>query len=125
MKTVMVFGTYDFFHKGHADFFNQARKHGNFLIAVVAKDKNVKNIKGKLPKNKEKIRLSEVKKHSDKAVLGSLTDRYKVIKKLKPDIICLGYDQEADLKKLKEFNIPIKRLKPFKPHLYKSSKIKN
>lgn len=124
MKKIMVFGTYDFFHLGHFNFFQQARIYGDYLVVVVARDKTVKKIKGNLPRNNERKRLREVKKYADKAILGSLTNRYKVIKKLKPDMICLGYDQEADLKKLKEFNIPIKRLKPFKPEKYKSSKIK-
>jgi cytidyltransferase-like protein len=121
MKKIMVFGTFDRLHKGHIHFFKQARKYGDFLIAVVARDKNVKIIKGKLPRDQEKIRLSNVKKFADKAILGSLKKGYDHINKLKPDRICLGYDQEADLKKLKEFKIPIKRLKSHKPHKYKSS----
>jgi glycerol-3-phosphate cytidylyltransferase-like family protein len=59
----------------------------------------------------------------DKAILGELTDKYAVIKKLKPNIICLGYDQKAFTEGLKNFNIRVIKLKSFKPKIYKSSKI--
>jgi len=124
MKKVMVFGTFDILHKGHLNFFKQARKHGDYLIAVVARDKTVKEIKGILPHHKEKIRLKNVKKHADKAVLGMLKNKYKVIEKFKPDIICLGYDQISFIKGLKKFNISIKRLKPYKAHIHKSNKLR-
>jgi FAD synthetase len=120
----MIFGTYDKLHKGHLNFFKQARKHGDYLIAVVARDKTVKKIKGRLPRQKERERLFFVSQKADKALLGSLKNRYAVIKKYRPDMICLGYDQEADIKKIKKFRIPIKRLKPFKPEIYKSSLIR-
>ena len=122
-KKVLVFGTFDILHKGHLSYFKQARKYGDYLIAVVARDKTVLKIKGKLPRNNELKRLSKVKTEVDKAVLGFVSDKYKVIRKFKPDVICLGYDQMASLEELKKFNIPIKRLKSYQPHKYKSSKM--
>ncbi|MBW2977337.1 adenylyltransferase/cytidyltransferase family protein [Candidatus Woesearchaeota archaeon] len=124
MKKIMVFGTFDVLHKGHLNFFSQAKKHGDYLIAVVARDKTVKEVKGIFPRHNEKKRLVEVKKHVDKAVLGYIRDKYKVISKFKPDIICLGYDQRSFINGLKRFKIPIKRLKAYMTHKYKSSKIK-
>jgi FAD synthetase len=123
MKTVLVFGTFDILHKGHLSYFNQARKYGDYLIAIVARDKTVLKIKGKLPRDNELKRLKKVQKEVDKAVLGFIYDKYKVIKKFKPDVICLGYDQIVDLEKLKKFKIHIKRLKACEPHKYKSSKL--
>lgn len=122
----MVFGTFDVIHKGHENFFKQARKHGDYLIAVVARNKTVLKVKSRLPRNKEKIRLNNLKKIKliDKVVLGNIKDKYAVIKKLKPDIICLGYDQKAFTGKLKNLGINIIRLRPYKPKIYKSSKIK-
>lgn len=123
MKKIMVFGTYDVLHKGHLDFFKQARKYGDYLIVVVGRDKTVKKIKGRFPRRRECRRLAELIPYADKVVLGSLKDRYAAIKKYKPDIICLGYDQEADIENLKKFKIQIKRLKSYMPHKYKSSKL--
>lgn len=130
MKKVLVFGTFDKFHPGHLSFLRQARRYGR-LFVLVARDKTVKKIKGKLPKQSEKKRLALIKKTSltAKIFLGRLKSKYAVLKKIKPDIICLGYDQKffiKDLpKKIKEFGLKTKiiRLKAYKADIYKSSKI--
>lgn len=128
----MVFGTFDVFHKGHINFLKQAKKHGDWLIVVVARDKTVLKIKGHRPKNKEKERLRIIKKTrlAKKVLLGYLKDKYKVIVKHKPDIICLGYDQTHFIDNLKEkldqFGLrktKIIRLKSYCPEKYKSSKL--
>ena len=68
---------------------------------------------------------------ADRVVLGNLKNKYAIIKKFKPDIICLGYDQKYFIDQLKdkikklELNIKIIRLKPYKAHIYKISIIKN
>jgi FAD synthetase len=131
-KKAMVFGTFDIFHKGHENFLKQARERGNYLIVVIARDKTVLKVKGKLPRNNEKTRLLTVINNglADEVILGSLADKYKIIKKYQPDIICLGYDQQVFTEKLKEklkeYNLKTKiiRLKPYYPTKYKSSKIK-
>jgi len=131
-KKVLVFGTFDIFHKGHESFLRQAKSHGDFLSIVVARDKTVKTVKGKLPRNKEKVRLENIKKSglADRVVLGGLGDKHVIIKKIKPDVICIGYDQSAYVDKLEEKliafglkNVKIKKLKPFKSDIYKSSLI--
>jgi len=123
MKKVMVFGTFDIIHPGHKNFFKQARKYGEYLIVVVARDKTVKEVKGKMPANNEKARLDNIKKSGlvNEAVLGNLKDKYKNIKELKPDVICLGYDQINFTDKLNNFNIKVIKLKPYKPEIYKTS----
>jgi FAD synthetase len=133
MKKVMVFGTFDIIHKGHKNFFKQAKKYGDYLIVVVARDRTVKEVKGELPKNSEKIRLSSVIKSRlvNKAVLGNVKNKYKKIKEFKPDVICLGYDQQYFTDKLKNklqsfgLNTKIIKLKPYKPKIYKTSIIRN
>lgn len=134
MKRVMVFGTFDIFHKGHQSFLKQARKHGEYIIAVVARDKTVETVKKQRTENSEQERKNILGKSKlvDMVILGSLKDKYSVIKKYKPAAICLGYDQKffiGDLrKKLKEFElneIKIVRLKSYHPRKYKSSLLKN
>jgi len=127
----MVFGTFDIFHPGHVNFLRQARKYGDYLIVIIARDKTVLNIKKSLPRYQEKKRLAEIIKSNltDKAVLGSLRDKYQVVKKYQPAVICLGYDQKKFInqlaEKLKQFKLKTKivRLKPYRPKIYKSSKL--
>ena len=119
---IMAFGTFDGLHKGHLDFFKQAKNFtkNSFLIVSIARDKNVIKIKGKYPYLKERERLALVKKCKlvDEVVLAGLKNHIPHIVKMYPDIIALGYDQQAyvkNLKKdLKEKNILVKivRLKP-------------
>lgn len=129
----MVFGTFDIFHKGHENFLKQACRKGDFVIVVVARDKTVLNIKKKRTANDEQKRLRVLKNSglADRVILGSLSDKYLIVKKYKPDVICLGYDQKAfttDLaKKLKEFSLDktaIIRLESYYPDRYKSSKLR-
>ena len=133
IRTVMVFGTFDIFHQGHENFLQQAKKYGDYLIVVIARDATVKQVKGDLPDNSEKIRQQAVIKSNltNEVVLGNLKNKYAIIKRIKPDIICLGYDQEYfvdqledEVKKLK-LNTKIIRLKPYKATIYKTSIIKN
>jgi FAD synthetase len=127
MVKVMAFGTFDILHPGHLSYLKQAKKYGDYLIVVVARDKNVLEIKKRLPRQGEKIRLAEIKKTglADKVILGQLKNKLAVVEKFKPDVICLGYDQAVAVSQLeKAFRGEILRLKPFKKNIYKSSKIK-
>ncbi len=131
MKKVMTFGTFDIFHPGHASYLAQAKKLGECLIVVVARDENVARYKKQDTRNKEKARLRVVTSSglADSVVLGSLRNQYAVIEKFRPDVIALGYDQKVDMRELKsklqEFSLETKivRLKAYKPEVYKSSKL--
>lgn len=127
MKSVMVFGTFDLLHEGHLYLFKEAKKHGDTLIVVVARDTSVKKIKGFAPHQNELQRLEKVKKCSlvDKALLGYEDDFYQVIEEQKPTVLCFGYDQDkqninVELKKRK-INAEIITLTAFEPEKFKSS----
>lgn len=132
MKRVMLFGTFDILHAGHLYVFKKAKELGS-VTAVVARDGRVKKIKGQASIHSEKERV-EMLKHIDlidKVVLGSSgTDVYKVIKKERPHIIVLGYDQNHFVdqleKKIIEYGLKTKiiRLKPRKEAAHKSGKIR-
>ncbi|PIR78408.1 MAG: FAD synthase [Candidatus Magasanikbacteria bacterium CG10_big_fil_rev_8_21_14_0_10_36_16] len=132
MKKVMVFGTFDIVHLGHLNLFRQARKLGDYLVVVVARDKTSKKIKNITLVNNEKERLEFLKniKSIDQAILGDKIDYYKVIKTEKPDVIALGYDQDNFIDKLedkiKEFklNTKVVRMKSHKPEQHKSGNIR-
>ena len=131
MKKVMTFGTFDIFHPGHASYLAQAKKLGECLIVVVARDENVARYKKQDTRNKEKARLRVVTSSglADSVELGSLRNQYAVIEKFRPDVIALVYDQKVDMRELKsklqEFSLETKivRLKAYKPEVYKSSKL--
>jgi len=129
----MVFGTFDVFHLGHEFFLKQAKKLGDYLIVVIARDKTVKKVKSEYPQQNEKERMQAVKnsEYADKVILGEIDDKYKIIKKFKPDIIALGYDQFVFTYKLNKMIIDEKmdteiiRLESYEPNVYKSSFIKS
>ena len=127
---VLVTGTFDGFHPGHLHYFEQAKKEGNYLIVVVARDSTVRKEKGKLPRIKESDRLKLVKniKIVDEAILGDEKDKLKSVEKIKPDIICLGYDQQVDEHNLqkelekRKLHVMIKRMQPYNKE-YKSKNL--
>ncbi len=131
-KKIMIFGTFDYFHAGHEDMLRQARAMGDYLIAIVARDKTVERIKGRLPDHTEKERLNVLKSHQlvNKAVLGNEVDKHKVVLQHKPHIIALGYDQFVFTYTLNKLIIDngleteIVRLQAYQPDVFKSSKIK-
>ncbi len=129
---VMVFGTFDYLHAGHENLFKQARELGDHVVAIIARDRTVKTIKGDLPDHSEKERLKNLKETSwsDHTVLGNHKDKMRVIRDYRPDIIALGYDQYAFTYGIKKMLIDlgldsrIERLKPYRPDMYKSSILK-
>lgn len=127
---VMVFGTFDLLHQGHISFLAQARKHGE-VVAVVARGSSARKLKNRKPHHSDRARLARVLRVPGvlKALLGDKRQgAYSVIKKTKPQIICLGYDQRAleqDLRaRIKSGQLPrikIVRLKAHKPKKFKTS----
>ena len=98
----MCFGTFDIFHLGHLNLFQQAKKHGDYLIVVIARDETKRKL-NKIPHFNEKERLEVINglKIVDEAVLGYSDDLFRIIEEKNPDIICLGYDQSITEKELK------------------------
>jgi FAD synthetase len=112
--TVLIGGTFDIIHGGHLYLIKKASKFGD-LIVIVARDENVKKIKGHPPIIPEAQRLTVVKglKFVKKAVLGKRGgDFLKIVKEINPTYLVLGPDQdfsEGDLeKRLTEFGLNTK-----------------
>jgi FAD synthetase len=97
MVRVMASGVFDLLHPGHLYFLSQAKKLGDELVVVVARDRTAARLK-RQPVIPEEMRreMVEALKPVDRAVLGSLTDIYHTVEELRPDIIALGYDQHFD-----------------------------
>ena len=71
MKLVMCFGTFDLLHLGHLHYFQEAKKHGDYLIVVIARDiTKKKQHKKVLFSEQERQKLVQSSKLVDEAVLG-------------------------------------------------------
>ena len=91
---VMATGVFDLLHPGHVYFLTEAKKLGDELVVVVARDQTARRLKRE-PYVPEHIRreMVEALKPVDRAVLGSATDIYETVMTLRPNIIALGHDQ--------------------------------
>jgi len=100
-KIILASGVFDLLHLGHVKFLEEAKKAGGKnaeLIVIVARDSTVKKRKGKKPIISENQRraLVESLKIVDEALLGyEEFDIGKVIERINPDIIAIGYDQDG------------------------------
>lgn len=104
-------GSFDILHCGHLVYLESAKKLGDYLVVIVARNSNIKKIKGREPVFDEEARREMVGslKMVDKAVIGHRRDIYKILKEIRPDIIALGYDQKVNIdllkKKLNKFGL--------------------
>ncbi|MDE1768495.1 MAG: FAD synthase [Candidatus Micrarchaeota archaeon] len=134
-KTVIAFGSFDVLHPGHLHYLRSASTYGR-LIVVVARDDSILKAKGRRPLIDQKSRLELISsvRFVWRAVLGNRIekkdDRYKVLLRFKPDYIALGYDQKADMERLKNFIVEnglrsrIIRIGAYKSRTFKSMKLK-
>jgi len=115
---VLASGVFDLLHLGHVKFLEEAKRTGGKnaeLIVIVARDSTVAKRKGEkpiMPENQRRA-LVESLKVVDEAILGFEDFNIeKVVSKIKPDVIAMGYDQEsmarAVEKVIAEKNLPIK-----------------
>ncbi len=128
----MCFGTFDVLHEGHQFYLREAKKLGNYLIVIVARDETVKEVKKQQPLNNETMRVRNLQQLgiADKVILGNPGDKLKVVEDERPDIICFGYDQKVFTENAQEklrqrgLNVEVIRLPAYKPEVYKSSLLK-
>jgi FAD synthetase len=101
MIRVLATGVFDILHPGHVHFLTEARKLGDELVVVVARDSVAQRMK-RLPFIPENIRLAMVAslKPVDRAILGVEGNIYDILTIVKPDIVALGYDQDFDAEEI-------------------------
>lgn len=130
---VLAMGTFDGLHPGHLAYLERAKKLGDHLIVVVARDKTVAREKGRKPLvyEKDRLRMVEHLDFVDKVVLGNLGDKLLIVEQIKPDVICLGYDHRITVGHLqKELarrglrGIVVRRVRAYKNKKYKSQLLK-
>ena len=133
MTTVLVFGTFDVIHPGHLSFLRQAKKRGDRLVASIARDAFVERFKGKRPQHNQEQRIRHIKETGlvDDAYLSDeVQGTYSLVDRIRPQVICLGHDQDMLRSDLERYlaehprEIALVSLDPYKPEIYKSSRIK-
>lgn len=99
MKRIVVCGgTFDHFHPGHRDFLLQARKLGDELVVIIARDETVLRIKGFSPTDSTEVRRANVLEAgiADRVVIGHAGgDMFAILDELRPHVLALGYDQRV------------------------------
>ena len=128
IKVVFTGGVYDIIHPGHIHTLKNSKQEGDLLIVSIARDNRVIKIKGRKPINNEKMRtiLVSAIRYVDFTVLGSKGDIFGNVKKIKPNVITIGYDQTHQINELKKrvkinnLNIKIKKLDSPIPHVKSS-----
>jgi FAD synthetase len=100
--TVLATGVFDILHPGHVYYLAEARRLGDRLVVVVARDETAAKLK-RAPVVPEHLRLEMVRclKPVDEAVLGDRDDFYRVVEALRPDVIAIGHDQRHDPEKIR------------------------
>ncbi len=97
MVKVMAVGVFDLLHLGHVHYLTEAKKLGDELIVVVARDKTAKEFKHETITNEEMRReMVAALKPVDIAVLGREGNIYDILEEIRPDLVALGYDQKHD-----------------------------
>ena len=128
IKVVFTGGVYDIIHPGHIHTLKNSKQEGDLLIVSIARDNRVIKIKGRKPINNEKMRtiLVSAIRYEDFTVLGSKGDIFGIVKKIKPNVITIGYDQTHQINelnkrvKINNLNIKIKKLDSPIPHVKSS-----
>lgn len=130
--TAMIFGTFDGIHAGHISLIEYAKSQVGTLVAVVARDETVEKIKGHQPLHTQEER-AEVLSHIreiDEVRIGNADDKLAIVRDVEPDVIVLGYDQEAYVETLETYirdegkKIAVLRAKPYQEQRLKSGKLR-
>ena len=129
IKVVLTGGVYDIIHPGHIHTLKNSKQKGDLLIVSIARDSRVIKIKGRKPINNERRRTILVSsiRYVDFTLLGSKGDIFGVVKKIKPNIITIGYDQTHQISELRRrvkinnLSIKIKKLDSPIPHVKSSN----
>lgn len=96
MRKVVATGTFDIIHPGHIRYLEEAKKLGDYLIVIVAREKNVRHKPKPVIPEEQRLRVVRALKPVDEAILGDDEDMFRPIERIRPDVIALGHDQHFD-----------------------------
>lgn len=117
MKIILTGGKFNKIHPGHIWLLKKAKELG-YLIVVLANDKH--NNRSYAVSAKKRKKIVEELDIADKVVIGSPSSFVGVVKKYKPHLIVLGYDQRLpDVETgdyIQEHKITVIKLKKYGTH---------
>ena len=94
---VMATGVFDLLHPGHLYFLREAKKLGDELWVVVARDTTARRFKHEpIMPEAARVQMVEGLKPVDRALLGHEGDIYAILDEIRPDVIAIGFDQIHD-----------------------------
>jgi len=95
IRVVFIGGGFEVIHPGHLYTVSEAKKLGDVLVVVAARDSTIRRHKGREPISSEEERLALLAslRPVDAAILGVEGDIYETLERVRPDIVALGYDQ--------------------------------
>lgn len=93
MKRVVATGTFDIIHPGHLYYLNASKALGDELYVIVAREHNVRHKPRPVIPEQQRLTMVLGLKPVDHAVLGDLSDRFRPIREIEPDIITIGFNQ--------------------------------
>ncbi len=95
LKVVFTGGTFEVIHAGHLYTIQEAKKRGDLLVVVVARDATIRRRKKREPiaPEEERVKVVSAMRPVDAAILGSETNIYDTLERVSPDVVALGYDQ--------------------------------
>lgn len=100
----MATGVFDLLHPGHVYFLAEAKRLGDELVVVVARDSTARKFKHEpITSEDQRLQLVAALKPVDRAILGHEGGSiYDILEEIQPDIIALGFDQIHDADKIVE-----------------------
>ena len=133
IEVVFIGGGFEVIHRGHLYTISHAKRLGDVLVVAVARDRTIRDRKGREPVSDENERLLLLSslRQVDAAIMGVEGDIYETLEKVKPDIVVLGYDQhhlESDIEREarnRGFALKVVRLDSPDPRLKTSALLRN
>lgn len=97
---VLATGTFDILHPGHLLYLEEAKKLGDELFVIVARESMIKHKPKPIIPEEQRLAVVRALRMVDKAVLGSEEDIFEPLREIEPDIIALGKNQFFNEKEL-------------------------
>jgi rfaE bifunctional protein nucleotidyltransferase chain/domain len=99
MIIVFTNGCFDVLHRGHIEYLKESKKLGDYLIVGINSDASVKRLKGNdrpLYNQWDRKLFLEELRCVDEVIIFDEDNPIELIKKIKPDILTKGGDNEID-----------------------------